>query len=285
MAPSTMILSGKNSLTSTAGTGASKSASPGGSQSTGTGTGTIAQLEQARQKLDEGYAKEVRDIKAMQGITDAERNAALKSLEEKYNSARDALNQRISRLEQIAEDIAFAYGGKASDYYKSLDDTDPKVKELMDLMDHLDAYSFKDAFLLDLRRVQGGATPPPTDPHVLNAVLLAAVAALGEGGMKGQGTRNLESMGLRDVELAGESFNAGRKQLEGAGFKWVETTPDGRRIFRNPKTGAQVYYDSGGALIGDQKPHWHIADPAGNQYDRSGRPAEKGDNARHIPAN
>jgi hypothetical protein len=82
------------------------------------------------------------------------------------------------KLQQLAQDIAFAYGGKASDYYKALDDTDPKVQELMGLLDHLDTYGFKDAFLLALRRAQGGKSPQPADPHVLRAAMLAALGSL-----------------------------------------------------------------------------------------------------------
>jgi hypothetical protein len=91
-------------------------------------------------------------------------------------------------------------------------------------------------------------------------------------------------MGLRDVDLAGASFNTGRKQLEDAGFKLVETTPTGRKVFENPKTGAKVSYDSGGALVGDQKSHWHIRDSAGRAYDRGGRVVKSGEDAAHIPA-
>jgi hypothetical protein len=123
----------------------------------------------------------------------------------------------------------------------------------------------------------------------LNAALAAAIGAVGDieggGGMKGQAGRNLESMGLRDVDLAGASFNTGRKQLEDAGFKLVETTPTGRKVFENPKTGAKVYYDSGGALVGDQNPHWHIVNSRGNVHDRSGRVVEPSTNAAHIPSN
>jgi hypothetical protein len=131
--------------------------------------------------LDEGYAKEVEDIKNMPGITDQERNAALKSLEEKYQKARNDLNNRIAKIEQTAQDIAFAYGGNASDYYKVLDDSDPKVQELMDTLDRLDSYGFKDAFLLALRRAQGGKPPPSSDPHVLRSAKLLGIGTLEEG--------------------------------------------------------------------------------------------------------
>jgi hypothetical protein len=136
--------------------------------------------------LDDGYAKEVEDIKNMPGITDQERNAALKSLEEKYQKARNDLNNRIAKIEQTAQDIAFAYGGNASNYYKVLDDSDPKVQELMDTLDHLDSYGFKDAFLLALRRAQGGKSPPSSDPHVLRSAMLAGIGALGEGAGAGE---------------------------------------------------------------------------------------------------
>jgi len=302
MAPSTPVLSGRNTLPSDefGATGGSLQVAPARaktSESAGDaaqvhndqwrlpGTGTIDQLKQARERLAEGYEKEVQDIKNMPGIGDQEQNAALKSLEEKYQKARNDLDRRISRIEQTARDMAFAYGGKPSDYYKILDDSDPKVQELMDALEHLDSYGFKDQALLYLRHAVGGKPPPPTDPHVLNAALAAAIGALGEGGMKGQAGSNLEAMGLRDVELAGASFNTGRKQLENAGFKWVETTPTGRKVFENPKTGAKVYYDSGGALVGDQKPHWHIVNSSGDVHDRSGRVAEPGTNAAHIPSN
>ena len=118
----------------------------------------------------------------MQGITDAERNAGLKSLKEKYQKARGDLSKRIDKIEQTAEDLAFAYGGKASDYYKYLDDSDPKVQELMGLLDHLEAYGFKDAFLLALRHHEGGPLPPPSNSHVLNAALQVAISVVGPEG-------------------------------------------------------------------------------------------------------
>jgi hypothetical protein len=135
MAPSTTVLSGRNGLLpgQFAGQGivqkAPHSPTATNNSSGGTGAGTIDQLKLALQKLDEAYAKEVNDIKNMSGISDQEKNAALQSLAGKYNKARNDFTQRIVKLQQLAQDIAFAYGGKASDYYKALDDTDPKVQE------------------------------------------------------------------------------------------------------------------------------------------------------------
>lgn len=149
---------------------------------TATGAGTRDHLVQALKDLDSGYTKEVADIKGMQGITEAERAAGLKSLKERYEKARGDLSKRIDRIEQTAEDLAFAYGGKASDYYKDLDDGEPKVQELMGLLDHLEAYGFKDVFLLALRRTQGGPLPPPSDSHVLNAALQVATSVVGSEG-------------------------------------------------------------------------------------------------------
>jgi hypothetical protein len=85
MAPSTTVLSGRNTLLSDefGGTGGnrqvvaahaktSKSAGDAAQVQNGQwrvpGTGTIDQLKQAREKLDEGYAKEVEDIKNMPRI-------------------------------------------------------------------------------------------------------------------------------------------------------------------------------------------------------------------------
>ncbi len=82
---------------------------------------------------------------------------------------------------------------------------------------------------------------------------------------------NFQKMGLKGVKLAGKSFNSGRKQLEKAGFKLVKTTKSGRKIFRHPKTGATVTYDSGKALGAGQSPHWTIQDKSGDFFDRSGR--------------
>ena len=149
---------------------------------TATGAGTRDHLVQALKELDTGYAKEVADIMGMRGITEAERAAGLKSLKEKYEKAPGDLSERIDKIEQTAEDLAFAYGGKASDYYKYLDDSDPKVQELMGLLDHLEAYGFKDAFLLALRHHEGGPLPPPSNSHVLNAALQVAMSVVGPEG-------------------------------------------------------------------------------------------------------
>lgn len=97
------------------------------------------------------------------------------------------------------------------------------------------------------------------------------------------GLSSLKSMGLEGVDLAGRSFNSGRKALENAGFVLTETTETGRKVFTHPKTRAQVFYDSNDALVGSQKPHWHIRDLAGNRYNRSGRIVGSSDESGHIP--
>jgi hypothetical protein len=192
MAPSLTVSSGRNSLLSdefgrqVTGQNVDRSSAedngqPGTGQVTGSGTGTKDQLGKALQELDDGYAKEVQDIENMSGITDKEKNAGLQSLEQKYQKTRTDLQNRIAKIEQLAEDMAFAYGGKASDYYKVLDDTDPKVQELMGDLDHLESYGFKDAFLLELRNAQGQKPLAPSDPHVLRSALGAGIGVIGEG--------------------------------------------------------------------------------------------------------
>jgi hypothetical protein len=104
------------------------------------------------------------------------------------------------------------------------------------------------------------------------------------GSMRIAALSALKTMGLEGVDLAGRSFNTGRKALENAGFSLTETTATGRKVFTHPKTGAKVMYDSGDALVGNQAPHWHIFDKAGNQYGRSGRVVSGSENAAHIPA-
>jgi RHS repeat-associated protein len=104
------------------------------------------------------------------------------------------------------------------------------------------------------------------------------------GSFKALAAANLKKLGLGKISLAGKSFSSGKKALGAAGFEHVGTTPTGRQIFRHPQTGAEVFYDSGGALFDGQKPHWHIRDNGGNSYDRSGRPVDKGSEAGHIPA-
>jgi RHS repeat-associated protein len=115
-----------------------------------------------------------------------------------------------------------------------------------------------------------------------------AFSALGAGGIgggsgagraigkfKAAGSANLAKAGLNNVELAGASFNAGRKQLEKAGFELAETTETGRKIFINKQTGARVTYDgTPKSLTNEQGPHWTIQDKGGQFLDRSGRPVE-----------
>jgi hypothetical protein len=98
-----------------------------------------------------------------------------------------------------------------------------------------------------------------------------------------KGAATLRALGLNGVELAGKSYNSGRKALEQAGFVLDRTTSTGRKVFRNPQTGAEVFYDSGKALAPGQVPHWHIKDKAGQGYDRTGRPVGPDDRAGHIP--
>ena len=85
------------------------------------------------------------------------------------------------------------------------------------------------------------------------------------------------------VDLAGKSYNSGRKALEQAGFVLERTTSTGRKVFRNPTTGAEVVYDSGNALAPGQLPHWHIRDSAGQGYNRTGRPVSSDEGGGHIP--
>ena len=102
--------------------------------------------------------------------------------------------------------------------------------------------------------------------------------------MAAKGAEKLRELGLKGVDLAGKSYNAGRKVLEKAGFVLVRVTATGRKVFRHPETGAEVLYDSGKALAPGQKPHWHIRDRAGGCYDRSGRLVPSDVGAGHIPA-
>jgi hypothetical protein len=106
----------------------------------------------------------------------------------------------------------------------------------------------------------------------------------GGGAMRAQALSNLRKLGLDGVKLAGQSYNAGRKGLEAAGFVLSETTSTGRKVFMNPTTGAKVFYDSGKALAPGQKPHWHIRDKANLPYDRMGRLVGSDEIAGHIPA-
>jgi RHS repeat-associated protein len=101
---------------------------------------------------------------------------------------------------------------------------------------------------------------------------------------RAQAAQNLRDMGLEGVTLAGASYNRGRGHLQRAGFNHVETTATGRQVFQNSRTGARVFFDSGAALVGNQRPHWHITDAAGNSYDRSGRVVPPGSQSAHIPA-
>lgn len=98
------------------------------------------------------------------------------------------------------------------------------------------------------------------------------------------GVRNLRILGLSKVKLAGQGFNTGRKSLEESGFLLSRTTPTGRKVFINPATGAEVYFDSGKALASGQKAHWHIKDKAGQCYNRSGRLVGSDEISGHIPA-
>lgn len=106
----------------------------------------------------------------------------------------------------------------------------------------------------------------------------------GGGKIVQQASNRLKKLGLEGVELAGKSYNSGRKALEAAGFVLDHTTSTGRKAFVSAETGAQVFYDSGKALTRGQKNHWHILDEAGNRLNRSGRIIEPGDIGGHIPA-
>jgi RHS repeat-associated protein len=113
---------------------------------------------------------------------------------------------------------------------------------------------------------------------------LCWVDPYGLSGCKVQGQENLRRLGLGEVELAGQSFNSGRRALERSGFDLIETTSTGRKVFANSRTGARVYYDSGKALVPGQVPHWHITDAGGQGYGRTGRAVDSSEGAGHIPA-
>lgn len=114
--------------------------------------------------------------------------------------------------------------------------------------------------------------------------VLTWIDPLGLNSCKAAGKAKLRDLGLEGVDLAGKSFNSGRKALEGAGFKLVEVTDTGRKVFTNASTGAKIAFDSGKALTPFQKSHWHIFDKAGNDISRSGRIVPSGKYGGHIPA-
>ncbi|MEQ8843452.1 MAG: hypothetical protein RIB58_01260 [Phycisphaerales bacterium] len=101
-------------------------------------------------------------------------------------------------------------------------------------------------------------------------------------GRKG-GTRTLRKLGLVGVSLKGKSFAVGRRDLLAAGFIHIGRTGTGRQRFEHPTKGTMVDFDRGDALVGKQRPHWHIRDSGGNNYDAYGRPSDNMPR-RHIPA-
>jgi hypothetical protein len=115
--------------------------------------------------------------------------------------------------------------------------------------------------------------------RVGRAALRATKAGRGSGA-RAAARANLRDLGLEGLNLAGRSYNSGRKALEARGFEIVRTTSTGRKYFRHPKTGHMVIYDP--ARRGG-KPHWHIQDKGGQRYDRSGRPAGRDEGKTHIP--
>lgn len=122
---------------------------------------------------------------------------------------------------------------------------------------------------------------PVTRPVASGAKMVKAAADV-----KKVGAEKLKEMGLKDVKLAGKSYNAGKKALEKAGFKQTKTTDTGRKEFEHPVTKAKVTYDSGGALTSQQKPHWTIQDKGGTFHDRSGNPVTGPSppmGGKHIP--
>ncbi|MFD1001330.1 RHS repeat-associated core domain-containing protein [Ohtaekwangia kribbensis] len=95
----------------------------------------------------------------------------------------------------------------------------------------------------------------------------------------------LKELGLENVSLRGKSYNAGKKKLEEAGFKYVETTETGRRKFIHPEKKTEVFYDgTSKSLVGRQDPHWHIKDKHGRKYGATGLPAERDKFGGHIPS-
>jgi hypothetical protein len=96
-----------------------------------------------------------------------------------------------------------------------------------------------------------------------------------------QNATNLRNSGLDDINLHGKSYNSGRKLLEAKGFT-LSTTKTTRKVFTktiNGKT-VKISFDSGRALVGNQKPHWHIQLNGVdlNAFGKTGRNP-------HIPAN
>ena len=126
--------------------------------------------------------------------------------------------------------------------------------------------------------VRPPGSPSQDDVNYFVPALPGAGAVIGAGrqvlglGAAVKGQANIRQMGLGNVNLGGKSFNAGRKALEKSGFVLQRTTATGRKIFRNPKTGATITHDSGKALGAGQNPHWTIQDKGGQFYNRSGRP-------------
>ena len=146
---------------------------------------------------------------------------------------------------------------------------------------------FRKNFGTEMYGAVDGARRAATDEYYSTYVYgigAGAAGATGGGAFRLQGIRNLTKLGLQEVQLANQTYNAGRKSLEATGFILTEVTKTGRKVFTNSKTGAQVMYDSGKALAPGQKPHWHIKDSAGQGYTRGGNACSSDDNAGHIPA-
>jgi hypothetical protein len=110
------------------------------------GLETQSQLQDEQKALDEGYAQSKNAINNDKNATDKERAAGLKSLDEVYAKHKADIQKRIGKLEQTARDVAEFKGGKAEDYAE-LDDSDPRVQELMADLDFLDSQGLKDSFL------------------------------------------------------------------------------------------------------------------------------------------
>lgn len=144
--------------------------------------------------------------------------------------------------------------------------------------------------------------PQPPEFDALDATELSLMAILPEvmipimigtscvrntcGKFAVQAAGNLRRLGLKCINLAGKSYNSGRKALEKRGFVLNRTTKTGRKIFVHPEKGTIITYDSGKALGAGQKPHWTIQDRGGQYYNRCGRPVS-GPNppmgGKHIP--
>ena len=96
-------------------------------------------LDKNKKSVIDGYNKS--------NMSKEEKEKAIKTVEEEYEADRQEINERITKIEKTAKDMAKIFGHDQAYHEEHLDDNNPQDKELIDMLEHAEAYGFREGIV------------------------------------------------------------------------------------------------------------------------------------------